>query len=463
MPTARASSPGRVAAPTASPAPRVKRIASTLISTLAGAAVLGGVAYGAYELHRFETRPLTLDGIELPDGECEPFVRGLAVAWEETAVTLDAGSHVERATRRELGGRVDPDRVIDEVRAARGGAPIWTRVWAMITGRETALRFTREVRMDDVRAFASAMPARVDTPAVSARRDGTGGHSGVALNVNGATAEIADALAHDRLLVQLPVSVLEPFLRSRRSPVFTRFDRLVAEYETRYAIAGEQAGRAHNIELAARQLDNRTIAAGGELSFNEAVGERSHLRGFVSAVELTGEGRRTEGIGGGICQVAATLHAAAFFGAFEIVEHHPHTRYSRYIENGLDAAVSWPHRDLRIRNPHPFPVRVRATAYRGTMRVALLGEEAAPRVEWSTRVLTRVERSTQRAASEPTALEGTEEEVLDDGVDGAVIERSRTIHWEDGAVSEVRHLRYPVVHRLVRRAAAAPPELEDEP
>jgi vancomycin resistance protein YoaR len=443
----------------APPALRVRRAVSWVLGLLA----LVGVGYGAYELHRFETRPLSLEGLELPAGDPTRFVRGLAATWEDTELTLEAGSVVERASRRALGGRVDPDRVLADVRAARGDAPIWTRVWAWASGAPSDLSFRRETRRDVTRAFVEAMRSRVSLPPVNARRDGTPGRPGLDLHMVHAAVAIEDALTEDRLLVSLPVMTLEPAVRSRGSSIVTRFSEVLSVYETRYTGNGDLSGRAANIELAARLLDGRTFEAGQELSFNEAVGDRTYERGFLPAVELTSQGRRTEGIGGGICQVAATLHAAAFFGGLEIVEHHPHTRFSQYIEHGLDSAVSWPSRDLRVRNSHPFPLRVRATAYGGRLRIALMGAERGPRVEWSTRVLTQVARDTEHAEdSDPT---GAAREVLDEGVDGAVIERTRIIHWaEDDVVTEVRHLRYPVVHRLVRAVAEEDePAAEDEP
>ncbi len=221
----------------------------------------------------------------------------------------------------------------------------------------------------------------------------------------------------------------------------------MAEYETRYGSAGDLWGRANNIELAARALDGRLLEPDEELSFNEVVGERTFERGFSPAVELTGGGRRTQGIGGGVCQVAATLHAAAFFAGFDITEHHPHTRNSSYIEPGLDAAVSWPNKDVRIRNTLPYPVRVRATAYRGRLRVALMGAEHAPRIVWNTRVISTTPRGTERVVIHNLPV-GTSE-VLDEGEDGTLLERTRTIFWPDGPSTQTDVLRYPVVHRLM--------------
>jgi len=139
---------------------------------------------------------------------------------------------------------------------------------------------------------------------------------------------------------------------------------------------------------------------------------------------------------------------AAFFAGFDVPEHHPHTRNSAYIPAGLDAAVSWPSKDLRVSNPYPFHVRVRATAYRGILRIELMGARRAPRVEGNIRVVQRIRRSTEREVDTNMVL-GTEE-IVDEGEDGSVMERTRTVDWPDGAVTETVRLRYPVVTRLVR-------------
>lgn len=449
MAVARASS-GRAAAP-APPAPTSLRTRIARASVALAALAL--VTSAAVALARFEGRTLTLEGVEVPEGDPEPFVRALADDWYDTELTLDAGSIVVRATRRELGGRVDVERAIRELRAARGHAPIWTRAWALATDRDRRFTFARAVDHDAVHAYAEALRRRAEVRPLPATREGGGGRPGVTVNLSGAAAAIRDALLHDRLVVALPAVRIEPPVRTPPSLRSARFDAIVAEHETRYASTGELSGRANNIELAARLLDGTLIEPHGELSFNEIVGPRTYDRGFSPAVELTRGGRRTEGIGGGICQVAATLHAAAFFGGFEILEHHPHTRESSYIEAGLDAAVSWPNKDLRIRNPHPFYVRVLARAYRGSLRIALMGARRAPRVEWSTRVLQRIRRGVERI--EERGLPAGEFEVLDEGEDGSVLARTRTIHWPQGPVTETVELRYPVVHRLVRAAPGA--------
>ena len=432
------------------PAPLASRgLIGGLLKALAVAAVVGTAAGGLAGLLEFERRTLTLDGVALPgDDDPEPFVRALAAEWHDTEVTLDAGSQIVRATRRELGGELDVDATVDEIRLARGDGPLWSRLHAFATRRSGSLAWHRRVDEAEVRAFAEELRARVTVDPLPLRRDGGGGRPGTSLALIGTTRAIGDALQTDAVFLRLPVRRLAPPNASVRDERHARFDTVVAAHETRYAHHGDLVGRARNIELAASFLDGHVIAPHAELSFNEVVGERSFERGFMPAIELARGGRRTEGIGGGVCQVAATLHAAAFFAGFDVIEHHPHTRNSSYIPAGLDAAVSWPNKDVRIRNPHDFHVRLRASAYRGTLRIELMGARRAPRVEWNTHIVHRLHRQTEREV-DPNLPLGAEE-VLDEGEDGSIMERTRTVYWPDGAVTETDRLRYPVVSRLVR-------------
>lgn len=437
-------------APSAPTPPRSLRTSrGQIVKLFAAVATLVALALGTASLAEFERRPLTLGGVELPrEGDPEPFVRELAAQWHETEVTVDAGSRILRATRTELGGDLDVDATVDEVRLARGHGPIWSRVWAFATRADDELRWERTLHQAETQAFAEELRRRASVDATPVHHDGTGGRPGTAVDLIGSVHALSGALRTEAVFVRLPVRRIEAPSRTIADRSQARFGEVVSAHETRYAHFGELQGRAQNIEVATRFLDGAVIEPHGELSFNEIVGERTVERGFATAIELTRGGRRTEGIGGGICQVAATLHAAAFFAGFEIPEHHPHTRNSSYIPAGLDSAVSWPNKDIRILNPHPFHIRVRASAYRGTLRVELMGAERAPRVEWNTRIVHRIPRETEREI-DPNLPLGAEEE-LDSGEDGSVMERTRTVYWSDGPVMETETLRYPVVHRLVR-------------
>lgn len=415
-------------------------------------AMLFGGGLLSWQLDAYESQPLTLDGVALPAGDPEPFVRALASEWHATELSIDAGSMVVRASRREAGGRLDVERAVAEARLARGHAPLHSRVLAWLSDDARELDWQVVRSREETRGFLEEVRRRTSVDPEPRSRDGRGGRPGTSLDLVAGVDTVRAAFGSGALLVRLPVRAIEPPTERLLDPRRVRFTEVVAAHETRYAHFGG-AGRAQNIELAARHLDGATVGAGEQLSFNHVVGERTFERGFAPAIELARGGRRTEGIGGGVCQVAATLHAAAFFSGFELVEHHPHTRNSSYIPAGLDTAVSWPNKDLVIQNPYPYPVRVHATAYRGVLRIELMGMERGPRVEWNTRVLRRMRRATEREI-DPNLPLGSEE-VLDEGEDGSLMERTRTVYWPDGAVTETDRLRYPMVSRLVRTGPAA--------
>lgn len=122
---------------------------------------------------------------------------------------------------------------------------------------------------------------------------------------------------------------------------------------------------------------------GQVFSFNEKVGPRSADNGFVMAPEIQGDELVT-GFGGGTCQVSSTLHAAALYGALEVLERQNHSRPSSYTMPGMDATVAYPIVDLKIKNSLPFPVMIHAFLPKPTaIRVEILGGDPVAKVTYA--------------------------------------------------------------------------------
>lgn len=138
----------------------------------------------------------------------------------------------------------------------------------------------------------------------------------------------------------------------------------LASYETRYGDYGRYRGRAHNIRRSAELVSGFIISPGERFSFNQAVGRRTHSRSFRMAPVIA-SGRMELDIGGGVCQVATTIYAAALFAGLTIIEQHPHSHIVSYVQAGLDATVDWGTKDLIIENPFLFPVTILVRTYRG--------------------------------------------------------------------------------------------------
>src|SRR5262249_5989620 len=128
---------------------------------------------------------------------------------------------------------------------------------------------------------------------------------------------------------------------------------------TTYLTWGSGADRGVNIRNAAKRIDGAILMRGETFSFNDRVGPRTLERGFAVAPEIQAD-ELTPGVGGGTCQASSTLHAAALFGALEIVERQAHSRPSSYTKLGLDATVKYPNVDLKVRNTMSFPIMIHA-------------------------------------------------------------------------------------------------------
>ena len=92
--------------------------------------------------------------------------------------------------------------------------------------------------------------------------------------------------------------------------------KVLASFETNFAGTGR--GRAVNIARAAKALNEVVIAPLQTISFNDLVGPRKLERGFTWAPVIIGDELKP-GVGGGCCQVASTLHAAAVYGFLDVV------------------------------------------------------------------------------------------------------------------------------------------------
>ena len=176
----------------------------------------------------------------------------------------------------------------------------------------------------------------------------------------------------------------------------------MSSYTTYYA--KEDRGRCENIAIAASLIDGVTVQAYGEFSFNKRVGERTADAGFKQA-KIIVNGEYVSGVGGGVCQVSTTLYNAALKAGLEVVEYHPHSLLVSYISPSRDAMVSSAS-DLKLYNPHAFPVCLSAEVFEGGVRVAFFGKNEGYRYEITSKILEEI------PPPEPIVKEGEKEEVI---------------------------------------------------
>ncbi len=181
-------------------------------------------------------------------------------------------------------------------------------------------------------------------------------------------------------------------------PEVEPFTTVLGAFETRFL---NYEPRAKNIERAL--FVPAVLPPGGFFSFNATVGPRTAEAGFVEAPVIF-MGEMDKGLGGGVCQLSSTIHAAARLAGLGVSDRQPHSRPSKYMPPGLDATVGFPEDckgdplnpdcyapDLKLKNLYDFPVKIVASVSGtskqpkvSTLRVEILGQgEPPPKLVYS--------------------------------------------------------------------------------
>ncbi|MBP5307560.1 MAG: VanW family protein [Clostridia bacterium] len=180
--------------------------------------------------------------------------------------------------------------------------------------------------------------------------------NGRAVNVADLAEKINSAVKKGTCEIEADFVTLVPQVTKKKLEACT-FKR--ADFSTNYENSAEN--RKRNVELAVKTI-NGTIVGDGEIfSFNDTVGERNEERGYTRA-KVIYEGKFTDGIGGGVCQVSSTLFNCALLSGLDVIERHAHSLAVSYVEPSFDAAVYYGGYDLKFLNGTGGPVFIECYA-----------------------------------------------------------------------------------------------------
>jgi vancomycin resistance protein YoaR len=420
---------------------------------------LGGVAaWLAMPAPRAESGPLAsaaLNGTRLPlEGRaaCLAAAVDAARAWlDQPVAVVVEGTRVVR-TREQLGARLDAvhlealvGQVVDPHSALRGthardkpGTPL-----------ELAVPYI--VDLPAALGALLQMKDELDVPALDARydfrnRELSPDKPGRRVDAWATLARVDDAFARGEGSVTAVVEAVSAH-RTGAQLAGVSTDAVLGWFETKYARDLKHAARSYNLALAASKLDGTVLLPGETFDFNTVVGPRNEANGYKVAPVIA-QGELVDGIGGGTCQVAGTLHAAAFFAGLDIPDRRPHTRPSFYIKMGLDAAVAYPTISLKLANPMPFPVVLHETVEGGLVRAEILGPRRTRDVTFGRRI-DEVVQFPERDVEDATLPRGARE-LRQRGIPGFKVTRWRIVRDGPFAVREHHQDFYPPTSQIWR-------------
>lgn len=148
------------------------------------------------------------------------------------------------------------------------------------------------------------------------------------------------------------------------------FPDLLSSFSTKYDASNKN--RSSNLKLASDKINGTIVLPGEEFSYNKVVGERTIAAGFKEAHIFSG-GKVVDGLGGGICQIATTLYDTVLYANLEVTERRNHGLPAGYVQNGLDATVSYGSIDFKFVNSRKYPIKIVSQVKNGVAKMEIHG------------------------------------------------------------------------------------------
>jgi vancomycin resistance protein YoaR len=161
-------------------------------------------------------------------------------------------------------------------------------------------------------------------------------------------------------------------------------NEIVSEFST---VLTANTVRTNNLRRGAELITGVLLLPGDTFSLTESISPINAENGFGNAGVIVA-GNFTEGMGGGLSQLATTAYNAGFFAGFEDIEHRPHSLFINRYPAGREATLVTGSLDMRFRNNTPYGALVQSWVAGNRIHVAI----------WSTpffRVETQVSERTE--------------------------------------------------------------------
>lgn len=128
---------------------------------------------------------------------------------------------------------------------------------------------------------------------------------------------------------------------------------------------GSSENRNFNMRRAANFVNGVTLQPSDEFAWYSTenskgvVGCASKANGYKKAPVIVNK-KSTTGYGGGVCQVSTALYNCIYKIGIEPTEHHHHSLTSSYVEEGMDATVSYPSKNFVFTNTKDYTIMLEA-------------------------------------------------------------------------------------------------------
>ena len=285
-------------------------------------------------------------------------VEDVASVMKESAVTIDQDAGVISVAVGTPGRSLDGDRLYDIVLAAfknNDFTPIQFAYDQVSFAAVDLDTLYRDMCVDKKDAYYDEQ-TRAIVPEVI----------GFGFDLEAAKQQLA--LAEEGTTVQIPFGMIQPEVTAEELDQ-QMFGEELASYSSWHTAI---TARTNNLKLACAAIDGTVLNPGDVFSFNNIVGERTADKGYLAASVYV-DGNTAAELGGGVCQVASTIHMCALKANLEIVERTEHMFLVDYVPAGMDATIYWGALDYKFRNSTSNPMKISANVADGMVHITFTG------------------------------------------------------------------------------------------
>ncbi|WP_062519775.1 VanW family protein [Demequina silvatica] len=203
------------------------------------------------------------------------------------------------------------------------------------------------------------------------------------------------------------------------------FKTVVASFDTPLT---DEPVRTQNLIRGAEKVTGVVVKPDETFSLLDSLAPITEAGGYQPA-HIIVDGYLTNGIGGGLSQMATTTYNAAYFAGLEDVEHRPHTKWFDRYPAGREATIFVGSLDMRFKNNTPYALVMSSYVTGGRLHVDI----------WSTKYYTvKTYASNKSNFVEPESVESTRAGCLDTpmGNPGFTITNTREVFLKGDMVDK---------------------------
>lgn len=225
----------------------------------------------------------------------------------------------------------------------------------------------------------------------------------------------------------LPANIIQP-KKTKKELEANLFSSTLGSYSSDFSSSSEN--RALNVKKASEAVNGKILMPGDTFSYNGTIGNPSLANGYKVA-SVFENGKTTQGVGGGVCQVSSTLYCAVLYADLSVVERHNHSLTVGYVPNGQDATVSYGSLDFKFKNNTEYPIKINSVVNGRKLSISIIGAKYSPerKIEITNKTVSTIV-PTETEIPDPSLPVGTRK-VSATGKKGYVVDTYKTV-YENG-------------------------------